>query len=170
MNLLELTLSALVQELRNAKVYVQRMTGMTGLDVAEAIGSAQHERGPLDIVLIDGLNLSRDSPEHADHGAKTFLLKNLAVKLQIPIVLSSLVSSSPGAGTDMRPVLSDLPEVKDVERDADVVMFVFREQYYGGGSELPLGVAEVMVARNRCGPTASVKLGFRQGMARFENL
>ena len=94
-------------------------------------------------------------------------LKVMAKELDVPIITLSQLSRSPDKRTgDHRPVLSDLRESGSIEQDADVVMFLYRDEYYNDDSE-DKGVAEVIVAKNRHGATDTVKLAFDGQHTRF---
>jgi replicative DNA helicase len=96
-------------------------------------------------------------------------LKDLARELGIPIIAISQLSRAAEMRTDKRPQLSDLRESGAIEQDADVVVLLFREEYYHS-TEDNKGVAEVIVAKQRNGPVGTVKLAFIREYTRFENL
>jgi replicative DNA helicase len=96
-------------------------------------------------------------------------LKGLAKELNVPLVALSQLSRAPEARTDHRPMLSDLRESGSIEQDADVVAFIFREEQYNRTEE-NAGIAEVIVAKQRNGPTDTVKLAFLKEFTRFENM
>jgi len=100
-------------------------------------------------------------------------LKGLAKELRVPIVVLSQLSRAPEARSDHRPQLSDLRESGALEQDADVVVFIYREDQYGDKSAPPSdeqGVAELIIGKQRNGPTGVVKLAFIREFTRFENL
>src|SRR5258705_3596973 len=100
-------------------------------------------------------------------------LKGLAKELSVPIVVLSQLSRAPESRSDHRPQLSDLRESGALEQDADVVAFIFREDLYQDKSQPPTdaqGVAELMIGKQRNGPTGVVKLAFIREFTRFENL
>ena len=100
-------------------------------------------------------------------------LKGLAKELNVPIVLLSQLSRAPESRSDHRPQLSDLRESGALEQDADVVVFIYREDMYIDRTQPPAdnqGVAELIVAKQRNGPTGIVKLAFIREYTRFENL
>ena len=96
-------------------------------------------------------------------------LKMLARDLDVPIVALSQLSRAVEQRTDKRPILSDLRESGSIEQDADLVMFIYRDEYYNEESDQQ-GLAEVIVAKHRNGPTDSVKLSFLKRYAKFADL
>ena len=99
-------------------------------------------------------------------------LKGLAKELNVPIVVLSQLSRAPEARADHRPQLADLRESGALEQDADVVVFIYREDQYANRSQPSdnQGVAELIVGKQRNGPTGVVKLAFIREFTRFENL
>jgi replicative DNA helicase len=100
-------------------------------------------------------------------------LKGLAKELGVPIVVLSQLSRAPESRSDHRPQLSDLRESGALEQDADVVMFIFREDLYADKNAPPAdtqGVAEIIIGKQRNGPVGVVKLAFIREFTRFENL
>ena len=95
-------------------------------------------------------------------------MKALARELKVPVLALSQLSRGPEQRTDKRPMLSDLRESGSIEQDADVVIFLYREGYYNKADTT--GIAEIIVAKNRNGPTGTVNLRFRPELTRFENL
>src|SRR5262249_32308419 len=101
-------------------------------------------------------------------------IKGLAKELNVPIVVLSQLSRAPESRSDHRPQLSDLRESGALEQDADVVVFIYREDQYVDKSQPPpdaaQGVAELIIGKQRNGPTGTVKLAFIREYTRFENL
>ncbi len=95
-------------------------------------------------------------------------LKGLAKELNVPVVALSQLSRAPEARNPPRPMMSDLRESGSIEQDADVVTFIYRDDYYKP-SEENAGIAELIISKQRNGPTGSVKLAFLKEFTRFEN-
>ena len=111
----------------------------------------------------------RDENRVQEISAISRSLKMLARDLEVPIICVSQLNRAPDARNDKRPMLSDLRESGAIEQDADLVLMIYRDDYYNPDSE-EKGVAEVLVAKNRHGPTDRVKLTFRGSYAKFDNL
>jgi replicative DNA helicase len=97
-------------------------------------------------------------------------LKVLARDLEVPILALSQLSRAVEQRHDKRPILSDLRESGSIEQDADLVAFVYRDEYYNGEESDQQGLAEVIVAKHRNGPTDTVKLSFLKRYAKFADL
>jgi len=132
-------------------------------------------RDGLDLVIVDYIQLMEGTDRRRDENRVQELstisrgLKMLARDLEVPIICVSQLNRAPDARTDKRPMLSDLRESGAIEQDADLVLMIYRDDYYDDASE-EKGIAEVNVAKNRHGPTEKVKLTFRGSYAKFDNL
>jgi replicative DNA helicase len=132
-------------------------------------------RDGLDLVIVDYIQLMEGTDRRRDENRVQELstisrgLKMLARDLEVPIICVSQLNRAPDARTDKRPMLSDLRESGAIEQDADLVLMIYRDDYYDENSEAR-GIAEVNVAKNRHGPTEKVKLTFRGSYAKFDNL
>ena len=127
----------------------------------------------LGLIVVDYLQLMTTgaSPENRVQEVSQISrsLKMLARDLDVPILALSQLSRAVEQRTDKRPLLSDLRESGSIEQDADVVMFVYRDEYYNDESDQQ-GLAEVIVAKHRNGPTDAVKLSFLKRYAKFADL
>ena len=120
--------------------------------------------------LMHGRNRSDDSNRVQEVSAISRGLKSIARELKVPVIAISQLSRAPEARPDKRPILSDLRESGSIEQDADIVMFLYRDDYYNREKSEKPGIAEIIVAKHRNGPTGVVELMFRKELTRFENL
>jgi replicative DNA helicase len=132
---------------------------------------AEHDVG---LLVIDYLQLmqSRGRAENRQQEISEISrsLKGLARELNIPIIACSQLSRAPESRPDKRPQLSDLRESGAIEQDADMVIFLYREEYYERESSDKGGEAEIIIGKQRNGPTTTIKLVFRANCMRFDNL
>ena len=97
-------------------------------------------------------------------------LKAMAKELDCPVVALAQLSRSNEQRQDKRPMLSDLRESGQIEQDADVVAFLHRDSYYDPQNEELRGIADLIIAKQRSGPTSTVKLAYQAELTRFDNL
>lgn len=134
-----------------------------------------HKEFGLDLVIIDYLQLMTGSAKGKTENRERELaeismgLKGLAKELKIPVIALAQLNRGPDSRPDKRPKLSDLRESGSMEQDADMILFIYRDEYYNPGSELT-GIAEVLVAKNRHGATTTVKLAYQPNFVAFQNL
>jgi replicative DNA helicase len=158
--------------LGEAAIYIDDTPVMDELTLQLKARQAKMRHG-VDMILVDYLQLmhgrSRGEENRVQEvSAISRALKGLARELRVPVVAISQLSRAPEQRPDKRPILSDLRESGSIEQDADVVMFLYRPEYYKA-DEKP-GIAEVIVAKHRNGPTGTVELKFRRDHTRFYNL
>ncbi len=171
-------LTRAMEQLMQARLYIDDTPGISVSEMrAKARGLARQQG--LDLLIIDYLQLMSAVPI----GGKRFEnrtqevsaisrgLKALAKELKVPVVALSQLSRAPESrGGDHRPQLSDLRESGSIEQDADLVAFIFREEVYKKDDPDLEGIAEIIVAKQRNGPTDIIKLAFIKQSTRFENL
>jgi replicative DNA helicase len=160
------------EKLHAAPLYVDDSSDM-GVMEMRAKARRLHAREPLGLVIVDYLQLMR--PEAgADSrveqiGQISRGLKLLARELNIPVIAVSQLSRAVEQRPDKRPLLSDLRESGSIEQDADLVMFIYRDEYYNKESERP-GEADIIVAKHRNGPIGDVTLTFLARYPKFANM
>lgn len=135
--------------------------------------AAQSQDG-LGLVIIDYLQLmhstGRSESRQVEIAEISRGLKVLARELECPIIVASQLNRSPEGRGDKRPLLGDLRESGSIEQDADIVLFLYRDDYYNGAESDSPGEAELIVAKHRNGPTDTIRLAFMEHVSRFENL
>ncbi len=170
-------LSHALGTLAEARVYIDDTASIGVLEMRAKARRLQAEHG-LHLLIVDYLQLmtgrGRFESRQQELATISRSLKGLAKELNIPIVALSQLSRAPEQRSDHRPQLSDLRESGALEQDADLVMFIFREEQYRGDDGQPNteaeGIAEIILGKQRNGPTGSVKLAFVKEHTRFENL
>jgi replicative DNA helicase len=162
--------------LHDAKVFIDDSPGVGILEMRAKSRRLKLEHG-LDMIIIDYLQLmqgrGRFENRQQELASISRALKILAKELDVPILALSQLSRAPEARGDHRPQLSDLRESGALEQDADVVLFIFREEMYSQEAERRPeveGVAEIIIGKQRNGPTGTVRLAFLKQFTRFENL
>lgn len=184
-------LVACAQMMQKVPLYIDQTGGISIAQLAARARRLKRQRG-LDVIIIDYIQLMQGSSIRASQNRVqeiteiTTGLKALAKELNTPIIALSQLSRQVEARDDKRPQLSDLRESGSIEQDADVVLFVYREEYYLKNKEPKPGTdeylrweaemnevrgkAEVIIAKQRHGPTGTVTLGFQGEFTRFHDL
>jgi replicative DNA helicase len=163
-----------------SKLFVDDTPGITLAEMRAKARRLKQQEGSLDLIVIDYLQLMTGSTgasqkkfENRTQEVSSVSrgLKALAKELKVPVVaLSQLSRGSEQRTGDKKPLLSDLRESGSIEQDADVVCFIHREEYYDRENEDLKGKAEIIIAKQRNGPTGSVHLAYIADYTRFENL
>jgi replicative DNA helicase len=173
-------LAEAVDKLKQAQIFIDETPGLTVAELrARARRMARQFGGTLGLIVIDYLQLmsgsaSGDENRATELGEISRGLKGLAKELQCPVMALSQLNRSVETRTDKRPMMSDLRESGAIEQDADVIMFIYRDDYYnkvdGPNPSKEPGVSEIIIAKQRNGPVGTVKLTFLKPLTRFENM
>src|SRR5215207_3565117 len=157
--------------LSEAPIYIDDASTSNIMDVRSKARRLQAEHG-LDLIIVDYLQLmtARRTENRVQEISEISRgLKGLARELNVPVVALSQLSRAVESRADHRPLLSDLRESGSIEQDADIVVFIYREDKYEDDSEKK-GIAEIMIAKHRNGPVGSINLRFFDRTARFADL
>jgi len=165
-------LSVGATEVAGASVVIDDTPGITPGELRSKCRKLKLEKG-LDLIIIDYLQLMSGSGKTDSRQQEVSdisrSLKSLARELNVPVVALSQLSRKVEDRTDKRPMLSDLRESGAIEQDADVVMFIYRDDYYNHDTEKK-GIAEINIAKQRNGPTGTVELKWLPEYTKFANL
>jgi replicative DNA helicase len=172
-------LSAL-ERLMDSKMFIDDTPGITLAEMRAKARRLKQQEGKLDLIVVDYLQLMTGTNTTGKKGFENRTqevsaisrgLKALAKEMKVPVVaLSQLSRGSEQRAGDKKPLLSDLRESGSIEQDADVVAFIHREEYYDRENEDVKGKAEIIIAKQRNGPTGSIDLAYIADYTRFENL
>ncbi|EJP6473996.1 replicative DNA helicase [Clostridium botulinum] len=155
-----------------AKIFIDDTAGMSVMEMRSKCRRLKIEHG-IDMVLIDYLQLmsggkgSESRQQEVSEISRS--IKALAKEMDCPVIALSQLSRAPEARSDHRPMLSDLRESGSIEQDADVVMFLYRDEYYDKETE-DKNIAECIIAKQRNGPTGTAKLAWLGQYSKFGNL
>jgi replicative DNA helicase len=167
-------ISHALEMLSAMRLFIDDSAGISVLEMRAKARRLQAEHG-LSLIVVDYIQLmstrGRFENRTLELGAISRSLKGLAKELNVPIVVLSQLSRAPEARSDHRPQLSDLRESGALEQDADVVIMIYREDVYNRDPNHPdAGTAELIVGKQRNGPTGTVRLAFLREQTRFANL
>ncbi|MEI8143704.1 MAG: replicative DNA helicase [Candidatus Berkelbacteria bacterium] len=160
--------------LAEAPIFIDDSVGCNVMEIRAKARRLQMEHG-LGMIIIDYLQLMSGSSSHGESNRVQEIseisrgLKGLARELNVPVIALSQLSRAVEHRDDKRPQLSDLRESGSIEQDADLVMFLYREEYYHPETENK-GITEILVRKHRNGPTGSVNVFFNPAQMRFSNL
>ncbi|EGC7113014.1 replicative DNA helicase [Salmonella enterica] len=158
--------------LEKKNIYIDDSSGLTPMDVRTRARRLSREHGGLSLIMIDYLQLMR-VPSLSDNRTLEIAeisrsLKALAKELNVPVIALSQLNRSLEQRADKRPVNSDLRESGSIEQDADLIMFIYRDEVYHENSDMK-GIAEIIIGKQRNGPIGTVRLTFNGQWSRFDN-
>jgi replicative DNA helicase len=168
-------LTEAIEKLRNVSLHIDETPGLTTSELRANARRLARQCGQLGLIVVDYLQLMSVSSSMSEENRATAVgeisrgLKMLAKELKCPVIALSQLSRGVESRTDKRPMMSDLRESGAIEQDADVIMFIYRDDYYNKDSKEP-GVAEIIISKQRNGPTGTVKLAFVKPLTKFESL
>ena len=168
-------LTEAIEKLRTISLHIDESPGLNSSEVRANARRLSRQYGQLGLIVVDYLQLmsgnSSDGENRATElGEISRGLKMLARELKCPVIALSQLNRSVEQRPDKRPMMSDLRESGAIEQDADIIMFIYRDEYYTKEACKEPGVAEVIIAKQRNGPTGTVKLAFLRNITKFESL
>ncbi|MGE0200648.1 MAG: replicative DNA helicase [Candidatus Melainabacteria bacterium] len=170
-------LSMAMGKLGEAPIYIDDTPGMSVMEMRAKARKIMMETGELGMIVIDYLQLMENKSGNAKSGGDNRVqeisaisrgLKGIARELKVPVIALSQLSRAVESRQDKKPMLSDLRESGSIEQDADIVMFIYRDEYYNKESDRP-GTADIIIAKQRNGPVGEFSLYFRHNITRFVN-
>lgn len=166
-------LKVAVERLRNRPLFIDDTPALTPTEVRSRARRLVRENGPLGMIMIDYLQLMQTAGASEGRTAEiseiSRNLKSIAKEFDCPMVALSQLNRSLEQRPNKRPVMSDLRESGAIEQDADVIMFIYRDEVYNEDSE-DKGTAEIIIGKQRNGPIGTSRLAFIGQYTRFENL
>ena len=168
-------LTEAIEKLRTISLHIDETAGLTSSELRANARRLSRQCGKLGLIVVDYLQLMSGSSSDGENRATELGeisrgLKMLAKELQCPLIALSQLNRSVEQRPDKRPMMSDLRESGAIEQDADIIMFIYRDEYYTKDACKEPGVAEVIIAKQRNGPTGVVKLAFLNRITKFESL
>ncbi|MHB1141805.1 MAG: replicative DNA helicase [Sulfuricaulis sp.] len=165
-------LTSAVSLLNEAPIFIDDSPGLTPMELRARARRLKRENG-LGMIIIDYLQLMQSTERNEENRATeisniTRALKGLAKELDVPVIAMSQLNRSVESRTDKRPVMSDLRESGAIEQDADVILFIYRDEVYNKESPVK-GTADIIIGKQRNGPIGEVRLTFLGEYTRFEN-
>lgn len=167
-------LTVALNQLHASTVHIEENGMITPNELRAKARRIHRECRGLGLIVIDYIQMIAN-PQNAENratelGSISRLLKGLAKELDVPLIALSQLSRKVEERTDKRPMMSDLRESGAIEQDADLIMMIYRDDYYTKEMSKDPGVTEVIIGKHRNGPTGDVRLAFLKEYCRFENL
>lgn len=164
-----------IRRLSDTKIYIDDTPGMTVSEIRAKCRRLAATTNDLGVIIIDYLQLITGSSKYAGNRQQEISeisrsLKTLAMELEVPVVALAQLSRSVDSREDKRPLLSDLRESGSIEQDADIVAFLYRDDYYTKKIDIDefTSKSEFIIAKHRSGPTATINLIFKRDISKFE--
>ncbi|MEZ5544595.1 MAG: replicative DNA helicase [Lysobacteraceae bacterium] len=162
-----------VSLLTQTRIFIDDTPGLSPGDLRSRARRLAREHGGLGLIVIDYLQLMQ-VPGNKENRATEISeisrsLKALAKELNVPVIALSQLNRSLESRTDKRPVMADLRESGAIEQDADMIVFIYRDEYYNKENSPDKGLAEIIIGKHRNGPTGTIKLVFNGRYTRFDN-
>ena len=168
-------LSEAVDKLGKVTMYIDESPALNPSELRARARRQARQCGKLGLIVVDYLQLMSGTST-SDENRATVIgeisrgLKALAKELQCPVLALSQLNRSVESRNDKRPMMSDLRESGAIEQDADVIMFIYRDEYYTKDACKEPGIAEIIIGKQRNGPTGTVRLTFLKPLTKFDNL
>ena len=168
-------LTEAIERLRTVSLHIDESAGLNSAQLRANARRLARKCGKLGLIVVDYLQLMSGTDSDGENRATELGeisrgLKTLAKELQCPVIALSQLNRSVESRPDKRPMMSDLRESGAIEQDADIIMFIYRDEYYTKDACKEPGVAEIIIAKQRNGPTGTVKLAFLRNITKFESL
>jgi len=162
-----------VSQLKDKRLYIDDTAALTPGEVRSRARRVARETGGLDLIMVDYLQLMRTAKDSENRATEiseiSRSLKALAKEMKCPVIALSQLNRQLESRPDKRPMNSDLRESGAIEQDADVILFIYRDEVYNENSE-DLGIAEIIIGKQRNGPIGKVRLKFTGNLTKFEDL
>ena len=166
-------LSSATEKLKDTQIFIDDTPALTPTELRSRVRRLVREQGDLGMIMVDYLQLMRVAGSSEGRTAEiseiSRSLKALAKEFKVPVVALSQLNRALEQRPNKRPVNSDLRESGAIEQDADVIMFIYRDEVYNEDSP-DQGVAEIIIGKQRNGPIGTCRLSFQGQFTRFENL
>jgi replicative DNA helicase len=162
-------------KLNDAPIHIDESAALSSLDLRARSRRLHRQNNGLGLIVVDYLQLMSSNVGKASENRATEIseisrsLKALAKELHVPVIALSQLNRSLEQRTDKRPVMSDLRESGAIEQDADLILFIYRDEVYNSDSPNK-GKAEIIIGKQRNGPIGKIELAFRGEYTRFDNL